>query len=173
MLLYNGSKFVKGNVFEDPRGNKFTFYKNTKNGKLFTMENGIRVGLTESQVNKLKLLNEDTIAKKIEVPKIIGIDIKFDFCEEKFRILENSLKSFNIYIDSDNQNHFIGYVCFDMKNVTLGSFTLEFLKEYQKSGLVDVMFEDMTGEQYKTVWIYGIQNIQDDIYLFLFESKKE
>lgn len=173
MLLYNGSKFVKGNVFEDPRGNKFTFYKNTKNGKLFTMENGVRVGLTEGQVNKLKLLNEDTITKKIEVPKIIGIDIKFDFCEEKFRILENSLKSFNVYIDSDNQNHFIGYVCFDMKNVTLGSFTLEFLKEYQKSGLVDVMFEDMTREQYKTVWIYGIQNIQDDIYLFLFESKKE
>ena len=147
MLLYNGSKFVKGNVFEDPRGNKFTFYKNTKNGKLFTMENGVRVGLTEGQVNKLKLLNEDTITKKIEVPKIIGIDIKFDFCEEKFRILENSFKSFNVYIDSDNQNHFIGYVCFDMKNVTLGSFTLEFLKEYQKSGLVDVMFEDMTGEQ--------------------------
>lgn len=173
MLLYNGSKFVKGNVFEDPRGNKFTFYKNTKNGKLFTMENGIRVGLTEGQVNKLKLLNEDTITKKIEAPKIIGIDIKFDFCEEKFTILENSLKSFNVYIDSDNQNHFVGYVCFDMKSVTLGSFTLEFLKDYQKSGSINVMFDDLTKKEYKTVWIYGIQYIQDDIYLFLFRSGKE
>ena len=34
MLLYNGRKFVKGNEFEDTRGNKFTIYKNTKNGKL-------------------------------------------------------------------------------------------------------------------------------------------
>ena len=29
MLLYNGSRYVKGNVFLDSRGNKLTFDKNT------------------------------------------------------------------------------------------------------------------------------------------------
>ncbi len=43
MLLYNGSKFVKGNVFEDPRGNKFTFYKNTKNGLTFLPSTSLHV----------------------------------------------------------------------------------------------------------------------------------
>ncbi len=97
MLLYNGSKFVKGNVFEDPQGNKFIFYKNTENGKLFTMENGVRVGLTESQVNKLKLLNENNIVTMVEAPKVIGINIKFDVCEEKFTVLEKSIKTFDVY----------------------------------------------------------------------------
>ena len=35
MLLYNGSRYVKGNVFLDSRGNKLTFDKNTKKDKIF------------------------------------------------------------------------------------------------------------------------------------------
>lgn len=58
-ILYQGSQFFKGNVFVDPKGNKLIFEKNTKNGKLFKTDNNHLIGLTESQVNKLKLLDEE------------------------------------------------------------------------------------------------------------------
>lgn len=173
MLLYNGSKFVKGNVFVDPIGAKLTFDKNTKKCKLFVMENGSKVGLTEGQVSKLKLLNEYNIVKKIDTPNVIGINIKFDGFDEDFTILEKSLKNFNVYTQRENQNHTIGYVCFDMKKVKLGNLTLNFLKDYQKSGTLEVMLDDLTSEVYNVQWFQGIQKIQDDIYICLFEGTKE
>lgn len=173
MLLYYGSKFVKGNVFVDPIGAKLTFDKNTKKGKIFVSEKGIRMCLTESQVNKLKLLNEFNIMKKIDIPKIIGINIKFDGFDEDFTILEKSLKNFNVYTERENQNHFIGYVCFDIKNVKLGNLTLDFLKDYQKSGTLEIMLDDLTSEVYSVQWFQGIQEIQDSIYICLFEGTRK
>lgn len=173
MLLYQGTPYVKGNVFIDPKGAKLTFDKTTKKGKIFATENGLKVGLTEGQVNKLKLLNEfDIIKKRDEVPKVIGVTIKFDCFEEDLKILEKSLKNINYY-GSDNQNHIIGFVCFDIKNVKLGSITLDFLKEYQKSGTLEVMLDDFTVDIFNVEWFHGIEKIQDDTYLLLFEGRKE
>ena len=38
MILYNGSKYVKGNVFLDSKGNKLTFDKKTKKGKYLLLK---------------------------------------------------------------------------------------------------------------------------------------
>ena len=58
-VYYQGSDFVKFNDFKDSKGNKLTFIKNTKNGKLFSTDIGY-VTLTESQANKLnRVLKED------------------------------------------------------------------------------------------------------------------
>ena len=42
------------NLTLDSKGNKLTFDKNTKKGKIFITEKGVRIGLTENQVKKLK-----------------------------------------------------------------------------------------------------------------------
>lgn len=173
MLLYQGTPYIKGNVFVDPIGAKLTFDKNTKKGKIFVSEKGIRMCLTENQINRLKLLNEFNIIKEDVAPKVIGVNIKFDVFDEDFTILEKSLKNFNVYTQRENQNHSIGYVCFDMKNVKLGSFTLDFLKEYQKSGTLEIMLDDLTSEVYNVQWFQGMQKIQDDIYICLFEGTRE
>jgi len=55
MLLYLGSKLVKGNKFKDKKGNILIFEKATKNGKIFSTEKG-KVALTESYINKLELI---------------------------------------------------------------------------------------------------------------------
>lgn len=66
MLLYQGSQFVKGNKFKDNNGAILTFEKNTKSGRLFVMENGTRIGLTESQVSKLKLLERKALGRGLD-----------------------------------------------------------------------------------------------------------
>ncbi len=66
MLLYQGSRYVRGNKFKDNNGTILTFEKNTKDGRLFSTESGIRVGLTESQVKKLKLVERKALGKGLE-----------------------------------------------------------------------------------------------------------
>lgn len=64
-VLYQGSNFVKFNKFRDSKGNVLTFVKNTKNGKLFSTDNGY-VTLTEAQASKLtcdKAPNKNTNKK--------------------------------------------------------------------------------------------------------------
>lgn len=165
-LLYRGTPYFKGNVFVDNKGAKLTFDKNTKKGKIFITEKGIKVGLTESQVSKLKVLNEYE-----NKTKVIGLNIKFDGFDEDLTILENSFKNINIEIDNDT-NTAIGYVCFDIKNVKLGNLTLGFLRNRQHSGKLEIMLEDLSSDIINITWLSGIERIHEFIYLFMIEGSK-
>lgn len=87
MLLYQGSKFVKGNKFKDDKNNVLTFEKNTKDGRLFVMENGVRAALTESQIEKLELIEGKALGRGLEDLKQ---DLNLDSAGEGMKALFGS-----------------------------------------------------------------------------------
>lgn len=108
MLLYQGSVFVRGNRFEDRKGAILTFEKNTKNGKLFSTEDGKKIGLTEGQVLKLKLVEKrlgkglDDIKKDTDKMSKDGIDSLFtDNKDDSKEAIKKILNGMNF--DSDEK----------------------------------------------------------------------
>ena len=96
MLLYNGSRYVKGNVFLDSRGNKLTFDKNTKKDKIFITEKGVRICLTENQVKKLKFSSNYNFYNVEDIPKITVVSIKYDGASDPLRMSSNAIENFDI-----------------------------------------------------------------------------
>lgn len=170
MLLYNGSRFVKGNVFLDSKGNKLTFDKNTKKGKIFITEDGIKVGLTENQVSKLKLLKEDIYKSDYENFKVIGIDIKFDGLEDGLLISSKSLKSIKIFNSPLGNDRIIGLIGIDIRKITLGNYTLDFLCNYNHTATIKVMLEGLDSVIYEVSFISRFEQVASGIFVCVFEG---
>lgn len=173
MLLYNGSRYVKGNVFLDSKGNKLTFDKNTKKGKVFITESGVRIGLTENQVSRLKLLKEDIYKDDYEDFKVMGIDIKFDGCEDSLLISSKSLKSIKTFNSPLGNNRIIGLIGIDIRKITLGSYTLDFLTNYNHTATIKVMLEGLDSVSYEVSFISRFEEVEDDIFVCVFECVEQ
>lgn len=170
MLLYNGSRYVKGNVFLDSKGNKLTFDRNTKKGKIFITEKGVRIGLTENQVSRLKILKEDTYKSDYEDFKVIGIEIKFDGLEDGLLISNKSLKSIKTFNSPLGNDRIIGLIGIDIKKISLGNYTLDFLSNYNHTATIKVMLEGLDSVTYEVSFISRFVQVASDVFICVFEA---
>ena len=141
MILYNGSKHVKGNVFLDSKDNKITFDKNTKKGKIFITEKRVRIGLIQNQVKKLKFSSDYNFYNVEDIPKITGVSIKYDGASAPLVISSSSIVKFevNTYPMYDEDNKCItGYMVVATGKVSLGVYNLDFLTNGDKVGILEV-----------------------------------
>lgn len=171
MLLYNGSRYVKGNVFLDSRGNKLTFDKNTEKGKIFITEKGVRIGLTENQVKKLKFSSNYNFYNVEDIPKITVVSIKYDGASDPLRMSSNAIENFDIstYPMYDEDNKYItGYLVVDIGKVSLGLYNLDFITKEDKVGILEVFYEDLTKDVYNITRYSPFIHIVNDIYLCVF-----
>ena len=87
--------------------------------------------------------------------------------------MEKSLKHCNYYPSSFDKDNVIGYICFDVGSVKLGSFTLDNLMNYIEKGSLSIMLDDFTEDDYTIYSFSPLQKIQDNIYMYVFEGRKE
>lgn len=171
MILYNGSKYVKGNVFLDSKDNKLTFDKNTKKGKIFITEKGIRIGLTENQVKKLKFSSDYNFYNVEDIPKITGVSIKYYGASDPLVISPSSIEKFevNTYPMYDGDNKYItGYIVVDIGKVSLGVYNLDFITKEDKIGILEVFSEDLSKNVFNITRFSPFTHIVNDIYLCVF-----
>ena len=165
------AKNIKNNKYVDPKGNVLTLSNITDKGKLFTTKNNLRVCLTEKQVNKLKLLNEDIYNVGYKDYKVIGLKISFDDVEDGLLITDKAIMGFNTWDSLSIDNRFIGYMCVDLSIVVLGNYTIDFLHTYAHSGTIKVMFENLDSIEYKVDFMTSFREIGKNQYICLFEGK--
>lgn len=173
MLLYNGSRYVKGNIFLDSKGNKLTFDKNTKKGKIFVTEQGIKIGLTENQVKKLKLSSDYNFYNVEDTSRITGVSIKYDSVSDPLKISSNAIENFDIStypIDVENNSYITGYLVVDIGKVSLGLYNLDFITKEDKVGILEVFYEDLNEDVYNITRYSPFINIVNDIYLCVFSG---
>ncbi len=132
------------------------------------------ISLYEKIDNLNKLTNnltekKEKIIKKMS-PSVDNISIIYELGGIKIPISE--IHSFNFYGIDDNSNKVIGYICFELDNIALGKFTIDYLSHNTVESAI-VYLSDNTNEVYNINWSSQVEQINEKLYLLILKGQKK
>ncbi len=120
-----------------------------------------------------KMLRESLYSIDYKDLRIIGISIHYDGCSDKLLISDKSINCIKVFDSTLGNNRIIGNMVININKVKFGNYTLDFLNNYNNTGFISVILENLDSDVYECEFISRLYPIDDKgNYSCIFEGKR-
>jgi hypothetical protein len=105
--------------------------------------------------------------------RIIGISIHYECCSDTLLISDKSINCIKVFDSTLGNNRIIGNMVININKVKFGNYTLDFLNNYNNTGFISVILENLDSDVYECEFISRLYPIDDKgNYSCIFEGKR-
>ncbi len=108
-----------------------------------------------------KMLRESLYSIDYKDLRIIGISIHYDGCSDKLLISDRSINCIKVFDSILGNNRIIGNMIININKVKFGNYTLDFLNNYNNTGFISVILENLDSDVYECEFISRLYPIDD------------
>lgn len=120
-----------------------------------------------------KMLRESLYSIDYKDLRIIGINIHYDGCSDKLLISDKSINCIKVFDSTLGNNKIIGNMVININKVKFGNYTLDFLNNYNNTGFISVILENLDSDVYECEFISRLYSVDDKgNYSCIFEGKR-
>lgn len=120
-----------------------------------------------------KMLRESLYSIDYKDLRIIGISIHYDGCSDKLLISDKSINCIKVFDSTLGNNRIIGNMVININKVKFGNYTLDFLNNYNNTGFISVILENLDSDVYECEFISRLYSVDDKgNYSCIFDGKR-
>ena len=93
--------------------------------------------------------------------RIICISIHYEGCSDKLLISDKSINCIKVFDSTLGNNRIIGNMVININKVKFGNYTLDFLNNYNNTGFISVILENLDSDVYECEFISRLYPVDD------------